>query len=435
MFTNPGALMTESRPSRHALTFIFVTCLLDAIGFGIVIPVTPELIMELSGEGLAEAALFGGWLMFLYALMQFIFAPVMGNLSDRFGRRPVLLLSLLAFGLDYILMGWAPTIFWLFVGRFIAGVTGATFSTANAYIADVSPPEKRAANFGLMGAAFGLGFILGPVFGGLLGEYGARVPFFAAAGLTLLNCVYGFLVLPETLAKDKRRPFHIRRANPLGALAQMRRFPLVIGLFGALFCYQIAHDANPATWTYYTMLKFDWSEREVGYSLGAIGLALALVQGFVIRIVIPWMGEKRAAYLGYALMGLAYLGYGLASESWMMYAFIIPFALGGIGTPALRGIMSNQVPADQQGELQGSITSMVSFTAIFAPLIMTQAFGFFTSEESSIYFPGAPFVLASVLMGIGVAISAVVLRAYHPEKPGVSAEAGALDGTRGPVDG
>ena len=390
--------MSQPQVSRHGLTFIFITCLLDAVGFGIVIPVTPELIMELAGEGLSQAALYAGWLMFLYALMQFICAPVMGNLSDRFGRRPVLLLSLLAFGLDYVLMGFAPTLFWLFLGRFLAGITGATFSTANAYVADVSPPEKRAANFGLLGAAFGLGLILGPVLGGLLGDFGARMPFFAAAGLTLLNVVYGFFVLPETLPVDKRRRFEFKRANPLGALMQMRRFPVVIGLFAALLLYQIAHDANPATWTYYTMFKFGWTELEVGYSLGAVGLALALVQGFVIRSVIPRIGERKAVYLGYSLMAVGYLGYALAPSGWVMYVFIVPFALGGLGGPALRGIMSNQVPPDQQGELQGSITSVQSFTAIFAPLVMTQLFGYFTADPAGYYFPGAPFFLASVLM-------------------------------------
>jgi DHA1 family tetracycline resistance protein-like MFS transporter len=401
--------MSEPGSSRRALTFIFITVLIDMIGFGIIIPVMPELIMELTGEGLSRAARYGGWLLFLYALMQFFFAPIIGNLSDRFGRRPVLIFSLVAFGFDYLLMGLAPTIAWLFAGRFVAGIAGATHSTANAYIADVSPPERRAQNFGLMGAAFGLGFILGPVLGGLLGEYGPRVPFFAASGLALCNAVYGFLILPETLPAEERRRFDLRRANPVGALAQMRRYPVIVGLFGAFVLYMIAHDANPATWTYYTMLKFDWTEREVGYSMGFVGLGVALVQGFLIRAAIPRMGELRAVYLGFALMSLSFVGFAFASAGWMMYAFIVPFSLGGLATPALRGIMSNRVPANAQGELQGALASVMSLTAIVAPLFMTQLFGYFTSDAAPLYFPGAPFLTAGVLLLGSIAVFAGVM--------------------------
>lgn len=401
--------MSEPSSNRRALTFIFITVLIDMIGFGIIIPVMPELIMELTGEGLSRAALYGGWLLFLYALMQFFFAPIIGNLSDRFGRRPVLLCSLVAFGFDYLLMGLAPTIVWLFVGRFVAGIAGATHSTANAYIADVSPPEERAQNFGLMGAAFGLGFILGPVLGGLLGEYGPRVPFFAASVLALCNAVYGFLILPETLPAEERRPFDLRRANPVGALAQMRRYPVIVGLFGAFVLYMVSHNANPTTWTYYTMLKFGWTEREVGYSMGFVGLGVALVQGFLIRAAIPRMGELRAVYLGYALMSLAFMGFAFASAGWMMYAFIVPFSLGGLATPALRGIMSNTVPANAQGELQGALSSVMSLTAIVAPVFMTQLFGYFTSDAAPLYFPGAPFLAAGVLLLGSIAVFAGVM--------------------------
>jgi DHA1 family tetracycline resistance protein-like MFS transporter len=401
--------MREPSSNRRALTFIFITVLIDMIGFGIIIPVMPELIMELTGEGLSRAALYGGWLLFLYALMQFFFAPIIGNLSDRFGRRPVLLCSLVAFGFDYLLMGLAPTIVWLFAGRFVAGIAGATHSTANAYIADVSPPEERAKNFGLMGAAFGLGFILGPVLGGLLGEYGPRVPFFAACVLALCNAVYGFLVLPETLPAEARRPFDLRRANPVGALAQMRLYPVIVGLFGAFVLYMISHNANPTTWTYYTMLKFSWTERGVGYSMGFVGLGVALVQGGLIRAAIPRMGEMRAVYLGYALMSLAFVGFAFASAGWMMYAFIVPFSLGGLATPALRGIMSNTVPANAQGELQGALASVMSLTAIVAPVFMTQLFGYFTSDAAPLYFPGAPFLAAGVLLLGSIAVFAGVM--------------------------
>ena len=401
--------MNDPAVRRRPLLFIFITVLIDMIGFGIIIPVMPELIMELTGEGLGRAAQYGGWLLFVYALMQFFFAPIIGNLSDRFGRRPVLLFSLVAFGCDYLVMGFAPTLAWLFAGRIVAGIAGATHSTASAYIADVSPPEQRSQNFGLIGAAFGLGFMLGPVLGGFLGEYGPRVPFFAAAGLALCNAAYGFLILPETLSPADRRPFQLRRANPVGALAQMRSYPVVVGLFGALILYMIAHDANPAVWSYYTMLKFGWTEREVGYSMGAVGLGVTLVQGFLIRAAIPRIGELRAVFVGYGLMSLAFAGFAFASAGWMMYAFIVPLSLGGLATPALRGIMSNRVPDNAQGELQGAIASALSLTAIVAPLFMTQLFGYFTSDAAPLYFPGAPFLTAGVLLLGSIAVFAGVM--------------------------
>lgn len=390
--------MTEPRVGRRALAFVFITVLIDMIGFGIVIPVVPELIMELTGEDLPNAALYGGWLLFAYALMQFFFAPIIGNLSDRFGRRPVLLLSLGAYGLDYALMGLAPTLVWLFVGRIVAGVVGGSYVTANAYIADVSAPEDRAKNFGLVGAAFGVGFILGPVIGGILGEYGARLPFFVAAGMAVANVIYGFFVLPETLPPESRRPFSFARANPIGAIREMRRYPLVLGFLGAMLFYQIAHDANPAVWTYYTMLKFEWTERQVGYSLGLVGVTIVLVQGVLIRIILPRLGEARAVVAGYLLMSLGFVGFAFSSNSWMMIAFILPWSLGEIATPALRGIMANQVPDDAQGGLQGAITSIASLTMIAAPLLLTRLFGHFTGEGAPVYFPGAAFFTAGVML-------------------------------------
>lgn len=390
--------MSRPTSNRNALTFIFFTVFIDMTGFGIIIPVMPELIMELTGQGLGRSALYAGWLLFVFAVLQFFFAPLIGNLSDRFGRRPVLLLALSAYGLDYLVLGLAPSIGWLFVGRCISGVTGASHSTANAYIADVSAPEDRAKNFGLVGAAFGLGFILGPVIGGLLGGYGSRVPFFFAAGLALVNVVYGLVILPESLAREERRPFSWRRANPLGALVQMRRYPVVLALFLVVAFYMLAHDANPSTWTYFTMLKFGWSEREVGYSLGFVGLMFALVQGSLIRAAIPRIGERRAAVLGITMMGLGFAGFAFSTQSWQLVAFIVPFSLSGLAMPALRGIMANQVPDNAQGELQGAITSVLSLTAIVAPVLMTQLFGYFTSAAAPLYFPGAPFLTAACLM-------------------------------------
>ena len=404
--------------SRSALVFIFVTVTINMVGLGIVIPVMPELIMELSGEGISRAAVYSGWLMFFYALMQFLFAPIVSSLSDRFGRRPVLLVSLFVFGIDHLIMAFAPSIAWLILGRLLAGITGATFTTANAYISDVSAPQDRAKNFGLVGAAFGLGFIIGPVIGGVLGEYGPRVPFFASAGLALLNVTYGFVVLRETLRPEARRPFSIRRANPAGTLLAVRHHPALLGLFGVVLLYQTAHFANQSTWTYYTMRKFAWSESEVGYSLGAFGLMIAFVQGGLIRVVIPRLGEPRAVILGFSLMSSAFVGFAFAPSSWILIACIVPWALGEIALPALRGIMANAVPDNAQGELQGALTSMASLAAIFAPLLMTRIFAFFTSEGAPIEFSGAPFLVAAFLTSACVVICWRCRLSRTPTEPG-----------------
>lgn len=409
--------MSSRAPGKLAFVFVLLTVLMDTIGLGIIIPVTPELIMELTGEGLSRAAIFGGWLAFSYAIMQFVCAPILGNLSDRFGRRPVLLYSVASLGIDYLLMAMAPTIAWLFVGRALAGVAGASFTTAYAYITDISPPGKRAQNFGMIGAAFGAGFILGPAIGGLLGGYGARAPFFVAAVLSLANFVYGFFVLPETLAQDKRREFKWRRANPIGTLLQIRRHPAVIGMLAALFLWQIAHQVMPSIWTYYTMLKFGWSEREVGYSLGLVGLLLVGVQAGLIQLLIDRLGEQRTVYFGFAMMATGFAGFAFSSEGWMMYAFCVPFALGGVGMPALRGMMANQVPENAQGELQGALSSIVSLTAIVAPLFMTQLFGYFTADPGSLYFPGAPFLSAAVLVVASILWFSRTLRVSPPVTP------------------
>ena len=413
------------KASPHALTFVFITVLIDMIGFGIVIPVVPELIMELTGEGLSQAAIYGGWLLFLYAAMQFFTAPIIGNLSDRFGRRPVLLVSLTAYGLDYTLMGLAPTVAWLFAGRLVAGVVGGSYVTANAYIADVSSPEDRAKNFGLVGAAFGLGFILGPVIGGILGEYGARLPFFVAAGMAGLNAVYGFFVLPETLAHEDRRAFSMARANPLGTIRQVRRFPVAFGLLGVYLLYMVAHDANPSIFTYYTMLKFEWTERDVGFAMGLVGVMITLVQGLLIRVVIPIVGERRAVYLGYVLLSLGFLGFAWAPTGWIMLACIVPWSLGEIATPALRGIMANTVPDNAQGELQGALTSVASLTNIAAPLLFTRLFAHFTADTATIYFPGSAFFAAGLMVMVALCAFAVVM--MSPEASHASRRSGVGD--------
>ncbi|MEO9966303.1 MAG: TCR/Tet family MFS transporter [Reichenbachiella sp.] len=398
--------------SKASLTFIFITLLVDVTGLGIIIPVVPDLIRELIGGDLSEASVYGGWLMFSYAIVQFFFSPVMGGLGDQFGRRPVLLASLFGFGLDYLLLAWAPTIGWLFVGRILAGVTGASMTTASAYIADISRPEDRAKNFGMIGAAFGLGFIIGPVIGGLLGVYGSRVPFLAAAGLTLINWLYGYFILPESLDKDKRRKFSLRRANPVGSLMQLKKFPVAVSLMVAMFFVYLASHATQSTWAYYTMEKFGWDVKMVGYSLGFVGLMVAIVQGGLIRIVIPKIGDRNAVYLGLTLYFIGFVLFAFASEGWMMYVFMIPYALSGFAGPALQSIMTSQIPSDQQGELQGAITSMISLTAIVGPPLMTDLFARFTNDTLGIYFPGAPYLMGAVFTFMSIGFALRTLRKY-----------------------
>jgi DHA1 family tetracycline resistance protein-like MFS transporter len=383
---------------NNALIFIFITILVDVIGLGIIIPVVPKLIENLTGEGLSEASRYGGWLMFSFAAMQFLFSPIMGGLSDKFGRRPVLLLSLFGLGVDYVFHAYAPTLAWLFVGRLIAGLFGASFTTATAYIADISTPEKRAQNFGLIGAAFGLGFIIGPVVGGLAGsEWGPRAPFLLAASLTFLNLIYGYFVLPESLDPAQRRPFDWKRANPIGSLMHLRKYPVVSGLVVSLVLIYIAAHAVQSNWAFYTMFKFNWDEKMVGYSLAVVGVLIATVQGGIIRVVIPKLGQQKAVYLGIALYAFGLVLFGAASASWMMFAFLVPYCLGGIAGPALQGIISSQVPSNEQGELQGALTSLMSVTAIIGPVMMNSLFSYFTSADAPVYLPGASFYLAAFL--------------------------------------
>lgn len=399
--------MERRDTGRLALAFIFVTMLVDTIGLGIIIPVSPNLIAGLTHQGMSGAAAWGGWLMFVYGLMQFLFAPVIGNLSDRFGRRPVLILSLLAIGLDYLLTGLAPTIAWLFVARFLSGMAGAAYPTANAYIADVSPPEKRAANFGLTGAAFGIGFVLGPAIGGILGDaFGARAPFFVSAAIALANAAFGFFVLKESLPTERRRRFELWRANPLGSLLAIRRYPVVFGMIGVIVLMRLAHDANPATWTYYTMLKFHWTAAQVGYSLMGVGILVAAVMGLLTRWTIPRIGETAAVYFGLLCEAAGFLGYAIATAGWMLYGWMVIWSLSGLAGPALQGIMSRQVSENEQGELQGALASIGSLTSIVAPLLLTNLFWVFTSPVAPVFFPGAPFAAASLFCAGALAIFA-----------------------------
>lgn len=391
-------LSRMSSKKNAAVGFIFITMLIDIIGIGIIIPVIPKLLQELNHSDISEAAQLGGWLAFAYAFTQFLFAPFMGSLSDRFGRRPVLLISLMAFSVDYLILALAPTVAWLFVGRIVAGVTGASISTAMAYISDVSTPENKAKNFGLVGAAFGIGFIIGPVIGGLLGQYGSRVPFYAAAILCFVNFVYGYFVLPESLSPEKRRAFEWKAANPIGALARLKKFPQIILLVAAMFFMYFASHAVHGNWSFYTMYRYDWDERMVGLSLGAIGVLVALVQGGLVRFVNPRIGNGKSILLGFAFQAVGLTLIGLAVQDWMIFLFLIPYSLGGLAGPAIQSEITNHVPANEQGQIQGTLASLNSATATIGPLVMTNIFYYFTHDSAPFLFPGAPFILAAFLV-------------------------------------
>lgn len=386
-----------SQPRNAALGFIFVTLLIDVIGFGIIIPVIPSILKEMGNVDDAGAALYGGWLITTFAIMQFFFSPLLGNLSDSIGRRPVLLASLFGFGIDYLVLVFAPSITWFFVGRIIAGIMGASFTTATAYIADVTPPEKRAQSFGMIGAAFGLGFIIGPALGGILSQYGLRVPFIGAAILTLINWLYGFFILPESLKPENRRAFDWKRANPFGSLRFLLRYKVILGLVASIILIYISSHAVQSTWSYYTMHKFKWNEEWVGYSLAFVGLMVAIVQGWLIRFIIPKLGQRRSVYIGLILYSIGFLLFGLATTGWMMFVFLVPYCFGGIAGPALQSIMSSHVPANEQGELQGALTSLISLTSIVGPLLMTGLFYEFSRTDGGLYFPGAAMLAGSAL--------------------------------------
>ena len=398
--------------SKHALAFIVFVVLLDAISFGIVLPVMPKLIMSLADATLSEASRIGGYLMFTYASVQFFAAPILGNLGDKYGRRPILLYTLAALGADYLLMASAPTILWLFAARIIAGVASSSFSLAYAYVTDITSEENRAQRFGMVGAAFGGGFVLGPVIGGLLGEYGPRIPFYAAAGLALINLIYGYFMLGESLPKENRREFDIRRANPLGAVLQLKKYPVILGLAFAYFLYMLGHLSLPSTWTYYTIEKFSWSESQIGLSLGFAGVFMIIVQAGLIRWAIPKMGAYRAGILGMVAIIIGFCGYAFSAQGWQMYPWLAVAALSGFVSPAFQAIMTSQVPSNAQGELQGALSSLNSLTSILGPLLMTQLFAAFTSEQSSIYFPGVSFFAAAVLSLVCLAIFVPVVRTY-----------------------
>jgi DHA1 family tetracycline resistance protein-like MFS transporter len=394
---------------KAAISFIFITLLIDVIGFGIIIPVLPKLLAQMNNISINEASKYGGYLLFAFAVAQFIFSPVIGNLSDQFGRRPVLLVSLLGFGIDYLILAFAPDFWWFFVGRVIAGITGASFTTASAYIADISTPETRSKNFGMIGAAFGLGFIIGPFLGGVLGQYGVKIPFYTAAALSFANFAYGYFILPESLAIENRRKFDIKRANPWGALKQLSKYKQLRYLLLAYIFLFIGSHAVQSTWNYFTMYRFEWTEAMVGYSLALVGILVAIVQAGLAQKAAHFFGLERSIVIGFALYAIGMFLFAFASQSWMMYIFLIPYCFGGIAMPNLQSFMVGKVEANQQGELQGGLTSLMSVTTIIGPIMMTSVFYFFTTAKAPFVFPGAAFFLGGIMMGISLVITWWVL--------------------------
>jgi DHA1 family tetracycline resistance protein-like MFS transporter len=399
--------MQAATRSRLTLACILVTILLDMIGVGIIVPVLPKLLEELTGGGIADAAVIGGYLVFVYASMQFIFSPILGNLSDRFGRRPVLLCSLLGLTFDYLMMSIAPVVWYLFIGRVIAGIAGAAVATATAYMADITPPHKRTHRFGLIGAAFGLGFIIGPVVGGELGEFGPRVPFYAAAGLAFANFLFGLFVLPESLPRHSRRKFDIRRVNPFGAAMALRQYPVVLWLLAVLFFFSLAAQALPTVFSYFTVEVFHFTSSNIGRALGAFGIGFAICQALLVGPMVKNLGEPPVALLGLLAAIVAFAGVAFTDQEFFLYTFIMVGAVSGLAAPAINGVLSRQVPDNAQGELQGAVNAANSLATIIGPLAATQIFSYFTSAPTSPgYFPGAPFVAAAFCVVLALVLFA-----------------------------
>ncbi|WP_420606989.1 TCR/Tet family MFS transporter [Novosphingopyxis sp.] len=400
---------SPSAPAKAArgasLVFVFLVVLIDMMGFGIIMPVLPALITDLTGGSIAEAAVDAGWLAFAYAGMQFLFGPVMGNLSDRFGRRPVLLACLGMYGIGYAMMGWAPTLAWLYAARIVTGVTGASFSVAYAYIADITPPERRAQNFGLIGMAFGVGFIFGPALGGILGEFGTRLPFFAASGLAAINFLFGLVMLKESLAQDKRRPFSLIRSNALSAMRALGgQNRVVLWYAAALVFFTTSGIVYPVIFAYYAIQAFGWTELTIGLSLALVGVGAALVQGGLIRIVVPRIGERRAVLIGFGAMLSANIIYCFATVPWLIFVAIPIGWFQGLIQPSVTGLMSRAVDDRRQGELQGATSSLNSLAAVVGPPLFTAAFFLFTQDSAPVYWPGAPYAVASVFALVSLAL-------------------------------
>ncbi|HXB09106.1 MAG TPA: TCR/Tet family MFS transporter [Puia sp.] len=418
---------------KAAIGFIFVTLLIDIMGWGLIIPVFPSLISQLKGIPLNEASPYGAYLLAAYAIMQFIFSPIIGNLSDKYGRRPVLLLALLGFGLDYIIQAVAPAYGWLFLGRLIAGITGASFTTASAYIADLSTDAtERAKNFGMIGAAFGLGFVLGPLLGGVLSTWGIRAPFWGAAVLCLLNCLFGYFVLPESLSKENRRPFDWKRANPFGSMKFLFTHPGIGGLAFSFFLIYLAVQAVQGNWSFFTAYRFGWTPKLISFSLGVVGVLVGGVQAGLTRVINPKIGNERSIYLGLSMYTIGLVLFAFASQTWMMFAFLVPYCLGGLCSPSLQAVISGHVAPNEQGALQGALTGLMSFTTIIGPLIMSGTFAYFTGKSAPFYLPGMHFLVGALFMLMALLIAGPVLskdRREHPEL----VKGGAMGGADAPV--
>jgi MFS transporter, DHA1 family, tetracycline resistance protein len=401
--------MTMTKPpSRHAVTFVMLTVLLDMMGFGLIMPVLPELIEDVGHMSLAGASLIGGWMFFAFSITQFAFSPLMGNLSDRFGRRPLLLLAVFGLGVDYLFSAFAPSLFWLFVGRAIAGLCGSSYVIANAYIADVTAPDERAKAFGLMGAAFGIGFVLGPALGGLLGEFGPRVPFFVAAGISALNFIYGWFVLPETLPVEKRRAFDLRRANPFGTFAVFRKYHGVLPLCAVLGVYFFASSVYPAIWPFWGMAKFDWSVSTVGLSLAMFGVITAAFQGGLAGPAVARFGEYRVALIGLVSAVVAAIGYGFAGGLGMVVFFMLVHGPEGFVHPMLTALMSKAVPDDAQGELQGGISSVMNIAMLAGTVFFSQIFGHFMKPDAVVVSPDIAYFVAAVVLVLALGMFAAM---------------------------
>ena len=413
----PSTSDTPNAARSPAIGFIFITLLLDVLGFGLLIPVAPKLIQSLMGvgeskDGIAAAATTFGYLVSTYAAMQLIFSPILGALSDRFGRRPLLLISMFGSGLDYFAMALSPNLAFLFVTRALNGISGASMTVCSAYVADVTPPEKRAAAFGMIGAAFGIGFVVGPLLGGVLGSVDMHLPFYFAGGLSISNWLYGYFVLPESLPPERRAPFSLAKANPIGALVGLRRYPVVAGMTAGLFLMNLAMFGLHATWVNYTMYRYGWESWQVGLSLSVVGIGAAVVQGGLARKIIPALGpgvigERRALLIGVAIGVLAYIGYGLAPEGWMIYAIVSVASLGGIAQPAFQSIVTKTVHRDEQGLIQGAMGSLQSAAQILGPVIATAAFAYGVSKDTPPPFnlPGLSFFVGSLLSGMGLLVA------------------------------
>ena len=397
---------------QAGLGFIFVTLFLDIMGIGLIVPVLPQLIESFTANDIGNASTIYGLFVAIYALMQFVFAPVLGTLSDQYGRRAVILISLMGASLDYLLLAFAPTLWWLFVGRIIAGITASNLTAVTAYIADISAPENRAKNFGLVGMAFGLGFILGPAIGGLLGSANLRLPFLVVAGITLLNALYGYFILPESLAPENRRPFSWARANPIGSLRAIRVYPVVLGLAAMIVLSGLAQNALQTVWVLYTDYRYGWGPGEVGISLAVVGLSAAIVQGGLIGPIVKKLGEQRAILTGLAVSSLTFILYGLAPQAWMFY--VIPFvgAFGAIAQPSAQALITKSVKANEQGAVQGAIASLTSLTGVVGPLISTNVFRYFIGDSAPILLPGAPFFVGSLFQVLAIILAARVFARF-----------------------